>query len=712
MRLKKYLIFLIAGVLITFNCKAQQVYDNNDGIIAIGRSIQYFVDSTGSSTLEAAISNTGYHDFDSQVPNIGLVEYPVWLKVGITNNSQNSLTLEIAQALLDEIEFYYPTATGYGVNRSGEVYPFSARPVKNHNFLYELSVDSGSTEYYYFRIKSSEKLELPVFLGKKGQVIQSDLTKNILFGIFFGIIIVMFFYNLFIYFTVRDPIYLYYVIYILVVGLIQGTIEGYTFQYLWPDSSFMATRAFYFFTALVNITGLEFVRRFLNTKISIPKLDKLSYVLYAIYVIAILLAIAGSYNISYQILQGFAGLVSLYMLSVSIIMARRGYRPAKFFIIAWIPLIVGIIIYVLKDVGVLEYNIVTNYSITIGSALEVILLSFALADKINILQAEKRVSQEEALRISKENEHIIREQNVILESKVNERTMALKASNEELAKTLHELKETETQLVESEKMASLGQLTAGIAHEINNPINFVTSNVNPLRRDVDLLIDLVSQIEEVGLEEGPTGEKLKRIEELKEQVDYDYLKTEIGFLLKGINEGASRTAEIVKGLRVFSRLDEDDLKKADINEGLDSTIVIVNHLLNGSIEIEKNYSGIPLVECFPGKLNQVFLNLMSNAIHAIDQRWKGEPGGKLSLGTWNDESSVFISVKDNGMGMDENTKKKLFEPFFTTKDVGEGTGLGLSIAYNTVRKHNGSIEVNAAVNEGSEFIIRIPIIHN
>ena len=195
-------------------------------------------------------------------------------------------------------------------------------------------------------------------------------------------------------------------------------------------------------------------------------------------------------------------------------------------------------------------------------------------------------------------------------------------------------------------------------------------------------------------------------------MDYDYLKTEIGFLLKGINEGASRTAEIVKGLRVFSRLDEDDLKKADINEGLDSTIVIVNHLLNGSIEIEKNYSGIPLVECFPGKLNQVFLNLMSNAIHAIDQRWKGEPGGKLSLGTWNDESSVFISVKDNGMGMDENTKKKLFEPFFTTKDVGEGTGLGLSIAYNTVRKHNGSIEVNAVVNEGSEFIIRIPIIHN
>jgi len=159
-------------------------------------------------------------------------------------------------------------------------------------------------------------------------------------------------------------------------------------------------------------------------------------------------------------------------------------------------------------------------------------------------------------------------------------------------------------------------------------------------------------------------------------------------------------------------LDEDDLKKADINEGLDSTIVIVNHLLNGSIEIEKNYSGIPLVECFPGKLNQVFLNLMSNSIHAIDKKWKGEPGGKLTLGTWNDETDVYIRVKDNGIGMDESTKKKLFEPFFTTKDVGEGTGLGLSIAYNTVRKHNGMIEVNGEPGEGAEFIIKIPIIHS
>jgi signal transduction histidine kinase len=407
----------------------------------------------------------------------------------------------------------------------------------------------------------------------------------------------------------------------------------------------------------------------------------------------------------------FAGLVSLYMLTVAIIIAKQGYRPAKFFILAWIPLILGIIIYVMKDVGALQYNTLTNYSIAIGSALEVILLSFALADKINILEAEKRISQAEALRISQENERIIREQNIILEAKVAERTTELKASNEELAKTLKDLQEAETQLVESEKMASLGQLTAGIAHEINNPINFVTSNVSPLKRDVDLLIDMVQQVEAISASDQTPAQKQSEIESLKEDLDYEYLKQEIDFLLKGISDGASRTAEIVKGLRVFSRLDEDDLKRADINEGLDSTLVIVNHLLNNTIIVDKKYSGVPLVECFPGKLNQVFLNMMSNAIHAIHKRWGEEPKGVLTLTTWNDEDNVFVSIKDNGTGMDEDTKKKIFDPFFTTKDVGEGTGLGMSIVYNTIRKHNGSIQINTALGEGTEFIITIPIIH-
>lgn len=198
-----------------------------------------------------------------------------------------------------------------------------------------------------------------------------------------------------------------------------------------------------------------------------------------------------------------------------------------------------------------------------------------------------------------ENARIVSEQNVILEAKVTERTVELKASNDGLSKALIDLKEAESQLVESEKMASLGQLTAGIAHEINNPINFVTSNVKPLKRDVEMLLEVVETIEKVTFSDIPAPEKQKQIDSYKMDIDYDYLKTEIDHLLNGINEGASRTAEIVKGLRIFSRLDEDDLKRADINEGIDSTLVIVNNLLNNRIEVVKNYGILPLVECYP-----------------------------------------------------------------------------------------------------------------
>ena len=718
----KHFIGLQRGLIIVllcfwgvFHARAQYVFHNDSKVVTIGKSVEYFVDSNREVSIDQVVQEEiQFRRFESNVPNMGLVKYPVWLKVAIKNETSNKvLTLQLAKALLDSVEFFYKPKEGeeYKANKSGEGFPFHDRLIKNHDFVYDLSIEPGKTKTYFLRIESTDKLELPLFLGKKGQIMYTDLTKSIFFGIFFGIIIVMFFYNLFIYFTVKDPTYLYYVIYILVVGLIQGTIEGYTFQFIWPENPFVATRSFYVLTALVNISGLEFVRRFLDTKKSAPILDKVAIGLFVVYSIAILLSIGGSFFLSYKILEGFAGIVSLYMLVTSVKIARKGYRPAKFFIIAWIPLIIGIIVYVLKDVGVLPYNTFTNYSITMGSALEVILLSFALADKINILEGEKRISQADALRVSLENERIIREQNIFLEAKVNERTLELQESNEELAQTLSELQETQSQLIESEKMASLGQLTAGIAHEINNPINFVTSNVNPLKRDIEALIEMVGQMEQFSLSNESVDQKQKKIEELKNDLDYDYLKSEINFLIKGIHEGASRTAEIVKGLRVFSRLDEDDLKKADINEGIDSTLSIVNHLLNENIEIEKNYSGIPMVECYPGKLNQVFLNMMSNAIHAIDSRWNGTKGGKFTISTWNDESNIYVSFKDNGVGMAEEVKRKIFDPFFTTKDVGEGTGLGLSIAYNTIKKHDGSIDTITTLGEGTEFVIALPINH-
>ncbi|RQP20150.1 MAG: sensor histidine kinase, partial [Parapedobacter sp.] len=234
-------------------------------------------------------------------------------------------------------------------------------------------------------------------------------------------------------------------------------------------------------------------------------------------------------------------------------------------------------------------------------------------------------------------------------------------------------------------------------------------NVAPLKRDIQIVWNAMDVIQQVALSELPIAEKIQRINTFKEEEDIEYLKTEIDFLLKGMHEGATRTAEIVKSLRIFSRVDEDSLKFADINEGLESTLVILNSVIREGIQVNKQFGELPLVECYPGKLNQVFLNIITNAIHAINKKFNGGIGGILELRTTVDGDNVLISIQDNGTGMSEDVKEKIFEPFFTTKEVGEGTGLGMSIVYNTIKKHRGEIKVESRVDEGTRFTLVLPI---
>lgn len=713
MRLQIRILLLLVTCMLGLNTEAAPtIVYTNKSIMTIGGDVDILQDTSNKLTIENVVNAKGFQLSTQAVPNLGVSTSSFWLHFIVQNETDEPvLLLEVAHPTLDEVEFYTRKPDGnFDVIKLGEYKPFNERLFKHQNYVIELPISKGETREYYLRVKSGEQVMMPLHLGEPRSITRSIMERDLVFGIFFGLLLVMLLYNLFIYFTVRDSIYLYYVLYILVTMLNQGALQGYTFRYLWPDSPGMAMASVYLFPALAGFAAMLFAKVFLNTKLNTPRLNKGLNFLMGIFLVCMLLVFFKMYNASFGIMQLNTMVGSLYVLYISVVISRLGYRPAKFFLLAWTALLVGATIFVLKDFGVLPYTNLTASTLELGSALEVVLLSFALADKINIFRKEKEESQQQALLALEENSRIVREQNIILEAKVNERTIELKESNNELSKTLVELKEAEMQLVESEKMASLGQLTAGIAHEINNPINFVTSNVKPLKRDFEMIMDMLSQIEGISLSGEAIEQKQEKIAALKEEFDYDYLKTEIDYLLNGISEGSSRTAEIVKGLRIFSRLDEDDLKKANINEGIDSTLVIVNNILD-KIEIVRAYGEIPQVECFPGKLNQVFLNIVTNAIHAIKKHVPHGEGGKITITTSHSDDRVKISIADNGTGMDENTKKKLFEPFFTTKDVGEGTGLGLSIAYNTIKKHNGTIEVNSEIGAGTEFIIEIPIIH-
>lgn len=261
----------------------------------------------------------------------------------------------------------------------------------------------------------------------------------------------------------------------------------------------------------------------------------------------------------------------------------------------------------------------------------------------------------------------------------------------------------EQTLTQNEKLAALGVLTAGVAHEINNPINFLSATIAPLKNNLQEMIDLLKGYSEIKSEQGCYS-KLQEIEQKKKDMDLDLIITETLQLIDSIKEGANRTIAIVKDLKTFSRLDEDAMKKSDINAGIKSTLNLLKLQYKDRISIVTDYGDIPEVDCYPGKINQVFMNIISNAIDAI----KGP--GEIKIKTFQEKDQVVISIKDTGVGISEENKAKIFEPFFTTKEVGHGTGLGLSISFGIIRDHKGTIEVKSEVGRGSEFIIKIPII--
>lgn len=692
-------------------------FDSTKYSLFIGKYCQTFSDPSSKITFREVVqSPEKFVQSNVDVINFGVEDKTNWVKFTIHNNSQfNKIIANLAHPIIDEVSMFilHPNGVADSILYK-ETLPVNQRKFNHQNYIFDLPIPPGDSATCYLRLRSKKQILVPLTLGNSKAVMHSISITDLVSGIYFGVMIVMLLYNLFVYFSVRDKSYLYYVQYIFWVTLTQATLQGYGHRFLWGHSAWLTQNMVNLCGALSGISTVIFVQSFLHTRKNLPKLHPVLNLIIWTDVLAIVFLMFGKPYISYHIIDTAAGPGSLFVLYVAYRLYRKNYKPARFFLLAWTLFLLSICVFVMKDYGLFTYNVITYRFLQVGSAAEAILLSFALADNINILKREKEESQAEALRISKENERIIKDQNIVLEAKVTERTEELKASNTELNKTLDELKEAQTQLVESEKMASLGQLTAGIAHEINNPINFVTSNVRPLKRDISIILDALNQFEELATAETMTREaKVEKIAALKEEMEYDYLMEEIDFLLKGISEGSERTAEIVKGLRVFSRVDEDDLKKVNIHEGIDSSIIIVNSLLGDKIKVEKHYGDLPMAECYPGKLNQVFLNIISNGIHAVNKKFDGKTGGIIAVSTSSpDDKHIQIRIKDNGIGMDEYTAKKIFEPFFTTKDVGEGTGLGLSIVYNIIKKHNGTIEVNSQPGEGAEFIITIPISQN
>jgi signal transduction histidine kinase len=276
----------------------------------------------------------------------------------------------------------------------------------------------------------------------------------------------------------------------------------------------------------------------------------------------------------------------------------------------------------------------------------------------------------------------------------------LERKNIELAASKSELERLHAQIIQSEKMASLGQLAAGVAHELNNPAGFIHSNMDLLSQYVNSFSDLLSFYDSLPL----PPEAAAEAKALKETIDYEHLFRDLRTIVGDCRDGAVRIRDVVQNLRTFSRLDEAELKRVDLHEGIESTIRLLGRYFgSGKTFLVRNYGDLPPVRCFAGQLNQVWMNLLVNAAQALRE------GGEVFLTTRVSGDMVEVAIADNGCGIGAADRKRIFDPFFTTKAVGEGTGLGLSISYGIVQRHAGTITVASDEGQGSTFTVRIPI---
>lgn len=667
----------------------------------------YCFEETTSHQKINKITKSEFKPLKNNLLNFDNENSTYWLKlVQIDKKNINNLLI-IDQARLKIAEMYVTENNKFKTLKPLKNIPYSNVLLVQMN-VFELP-NSTNSSVIFIKLEPIEALVAPIKIIKSANLFQILVSRDIMFGLYTGIMLIMFAYNLFLYIIIRDRSYLYYICYILFTWLTQISLQGYAIKYFWESSSLINHHSIVLFSSIALMFTSLFTLSFLNTK----KFSKAWHTILLIYFYLNLanlfvLYFFGTY-ISFKIMQSLMMSGTIIALSAaSFVYFKKHFKPAGYYLVAWSILLLGAIFFILKDYGVVPYNNFTIYLLQITSAIEVMLLSFALADKINFFKKENEAAQTQALNASLKNQELIQQQNIYLEENVKKRTEELESANATLNVTLNNLKNAQSQLVDAEKMAALGQLTAGIAHEINNPINFVTSNIKPLELDINDLKEVITQYEEIDYSKD-IPQQLEKINAFKKRIDINFVNQEISSLLAGITEGAKRTAEIIRSLKSFSRLDETDLKPVDLNEGLKSTLILLRNSLPDNLMVLADYGNLPNVECLPGKINQVFMNLMSNAIHAIKIKKNQSKEEFLTVKSWFENDKVKISIKDTGIGMTEEVQHRIFEPFFTTKEIGEGTGLGLSIVFGIIEKHKGHIDVISNDGQGTEFIITLNI---
>ncbi|MBD0285903.1 MAG: hypothetical protein ICV79_10840 [Flavisolibacter sp.] len=701
-------VILFALIIASF-AHAQVKISNTKDVFNLAYSAWYLEDKEGKKTIQdvSAPEAEPFKKINQPVCNFGMTASAYWVKCTLRNETDEKIYLELGNPTLTDVQLYEFDANGLlkRQQHSGNWLPFKEWEIQDVDYRLPLYAPPHTTETFILRVQHYRGTQFTLNAGTEAALNSVSAPHRMFEMIYYGMMAVMVLYNFFIYLTLKDKAYLYYVVYTFLMGLLNAVVNGDTFKYLWPGAPVL-NHFIDVITCSVTIASILFAIHFLLTRQNAPSLHRVLRMLLVSYAGILLIILAQRFLLKGNMqamtaLFSFLALITFVLivtlLWAGVVVLRKGYQPARFYLVGWSFLLVSVIIFILKDFNVLPYTFLTLKSMQIGSAAEALLLSMALANRINLLKKEKEEAQLQTVQSLEENKKLITEQNILLEKKVEERTQELKQANKQLLAAVQNLEETQTQLIQREKMASLGELTAGIAHEIKNPLNFINnfSDIN-----TELIAELKQEISK-----GNT-EAVKAIAENLEENE------------QKINQHGKRADSIVKGMLQHSRVSTGQKEPVDMNALVDEYLRLSYHGMRArdksfNTQLQTDFDGsIGKVAVMPQEIGRVLINLFSNAFYAVQQKKQHLNGmfePLVSVSTRKAGNKVEISIRDNGTGIPQKIKDKIFQPFFTTKPTGEGTGLGLSLSYDIITNvHGGELKVNTKEGEYTEFVVQLP----
>ena len=729
----------------------------------VSKYIKYYFDSSNTLGIKDILEDKALEWVDNKNPeslSLGFNTSTLWLSFDVINIccENKNWYIELGYPPLDSITYYHITEDGKTTTiQDGDQYPVPNNSIKSKYYNFLMVLPNNGKSKIVFKIRSESSLAIPLSIYSAEGFSEKIQLEEYLFGAFCGIMVIMAFYNLFIYFSTKENSYLFYILYILTFLLQSLSLRGYIREYL-PSLLYLNNVAPILFTELSLFFGLSFTSSFLQTKENLPFLHKLILSYMSVPFIGLSLLFFTNYSIAIKYATITTFVSSFLILFVSITSIRNKFRPARFFILGWGMLSLGIVIYALRMGGIIPHNFFTNSSYQIFSIMEILLLSLALGDKINILK--KEFSQN-------------------LELKVNERTRELSAMVElvyeqkgAVEQTLKELKETQAQLVEAEKKAALGQLVSSVAHEINNPISAIQANVGIaesalkpifleflsfIRTLTEIQINVFKELVQLSIssqvyistrEERNLKKKIdiefqqytpkneKNFLEIKDLLlelrlfdqfhKYTELFTEEEFLfvlqnllilisefraLKNINISVEKTTKVVFILRKYlNTYIKGEYKTISISEEINKVLLLYDNYIKNSIKINRLYNDELNINCISDDVKHVWRNLIYNSIQAMQSTDKNL---SISIDKISKDTKMYakVQIMDSGIGIETENKQKIFSPFFTTKPQGEGIGLGLYISKTIIDEHNGQMEFESEKNK-TIFTILLPIQKN